>query len=151
MKFLKSTLAILVLLGIGSVDAKQVKKATTTTSTTPQTEQPSFAKAPEGRPQGLLQQPTKAKTFEQFFNEVKNARNAWDNKTQLLNQTFVDNLMNDTIDAKIGRSDLGFLLNVARDYHAQFTGPKKDIDILKALEKQQREALDNYDISAPRF
>lgn len=138
MKLLKN-LASLALLIIISVEAKQMGKITTTTQTGPQI-QPS---ATEDRQK---QQLTKAKTFEQLFNEVKNAKNAWDNTTQLLNETFVNNLVTNAKAAKIGINALNFLLNTARDYHAQFTGPKKDIDILHGFERQREAIVNRYEL-----
>lgn len=144
MKFLKSTLAIVALLAIGAMNAKSIKKTepVTTAPTRPQTGQPMEQVQPQPKPQ---QQPIKAKTFAQLFNEVKNARNAWDPRTQLLSKTFVDSLELDALAADINKDDLELLLKAARDYHAQFTGPKKDADILRGLEEQRWQAMDKFD------
>jgi hypothetical protein len=143
MKFLKSTLAIVALLAIGAVNAKSLTKTApvTTAPTRPQAGQPMGQVQPQPKPQ---QQRT-VKTFAQLFNEVKSARNAWDSKTQLLSKTFVDNLVNDAIAADINKDDLELLLKAARDYHAQFTGPKEDAALLKELEEQRWQAMDKFD------
>lgn len=154
MKNFKNILASIALLSIGAMNAKQMgKKATPTPapeipSRTPKStssKQPSFAKASSyaeaTKDRSAHKQPTKAKTLEQLYYDVKNAKNAWDNKTQLLNQTFVDNLVKDAIAVGITQDQLKFLLESARDRHAQFIGPKADIDILNHLEEQRHKAL----------
>ena len=141
MKFLKNTLTIIALLTIGSVAAKGLTKTgtTSTTATRPQTGQQMEQSQPKTQ-QKPQQQPTKGKNFAQLFQEVKNAKNVWDSQNQVLNQTFVDRLMNDAVAANLTKKNLDILLIMARDYHAQFTGHKKDADILYALVDQRNAA-----------
>ncbi len=147
MTHFKKMLAIAALFTIGLAHAKQmVKKTTTAPITTPVT-QPIQPIKPQTKPLPQpKQQPSsssakasadRAKTFKQLYNEVKNAKNAWDYKTQLLSETFVNNLFNDAQTAKISNMQFDFLILFAQDCHAQFTGPKKDIDILKGLQNQR--------------
>lgn len=143
MKFLKNTLSIVALLTIGLASAKGLKTTSSATPTRPQTGQPTghVQPRPQIQPQ---QQPTKVKNFGQLIQEVKRARNAWDAKTQLLNQSFVDNLVTEAIEGDLSQNNLNVLLKMARDFHAQFTGPKKDADILRDLAAQRENALDEF-------
>ncbi len=138
MTHFKKTLGIAALLTIGAVHAKQVgKKTTPTPSITAPTPTPVIPRTPKS-------QPTRAKTFIQLYNEVKHAKNAWDYKDQRLSDVFVKNLFNDAQAAAISRGQLDFLFVLARDCHAQFTGPKKDIDILRDLEDQRETVIKTF-------
>jgi hypothetical protein len=151
MTHFKKILAFAALFTIGVAHTKQMEKKTTTAPVTTPMPAPmpapiiprtsSSAQASADRPKS---QPARAKTFVQLYNEVKNAKNAWDSKTQLLSKTFVDNLLNDAQATHINQDQLHFLLTLAQNYHAQFTGPKKDIDILKELENQREKILDMF-------
>ena len=140
MTYFKKILAIAALFAIGAAHTKQVgKKATTPVPA--RINQPT-----QPQPKPLLQpkQPTQAKTFAQLYNEVKNARNVWDSKTQLLSESFINNLFNEAQVAAISREQFQFLLDLACDAHAQFTTSKKDIDILSDLNDQCFAAIDRF-------
>lgn len=153
MKNFKHILVSIALLSIGAMSAKQVKKATTTTPYQPSPTQPSSTQPIVNKPSSFAKasadkqptQPAKVKTFEQLYYDVKNAKDAWDSEYQLLNQTFVNNLVQDAIDANINEKQLKFLLNIASHHHAQFTGPKSDMDILNGLADQFIEAVTLFD------
>jgi hypothetical protein len=140
MKNFKNILASIILLTFPAADAKQVGKKTTATPMPITQPVPSRTQ----KTTSSITQPTREKTFAQLYNEVKNARNAWDSKTQLLSDAFVTNLINNAQAAHINKQQLIFLFKLARDCHAQFMGSKSDFDILTNLTNQESEAIENF-------
>lgn len=155
MTYFKKILAIVALFAIEAAHAKQIgKKAITTTPSVttsmpapmPTSEIPRTQKSTASRANRPVTQPTQQQpiNFEQLYNQVKYAKNAWDYKTQLLSDAFVNQLLKDAQAARISKDDLNFLFMLARACHAQFIGPKKDIDILTDLIEQQKANIDIF-------
>ncbi len=151
----KKRLAIVTLFSIGATHAKQVgKKAITTTPSVttsmpapmPTPEMPRTQKSTASKTNRPVNQPTQQQptNLEQLYNQVKYAKNAWDSKNQLLSDAFVNQLLKDAQAARISIQHLDVLFMLAIACHAQFIGPKKDIDILTDLIEQQKANIDIF-------
>jgi len=82
------------------------------------------------------------KTYQQLINEVKNAENAWSDRGNLLSQDFVDRMIYEAVGAELDSLQFDALLQTARDYHIKtWTNQEDNIDLLKNLERQRKEAL----------
>ena len=93
---------------------------------------------------GAPQIPSK-KTFAQLVTEVKNDRTAWDNTTKKLNTSFIFTITEAVITSELEDYQFDLLLQMARDYHAQFTGNEQtDINILNGLTQQRNELIRQY-------
>ena len=147
MKF-HNLLVIIVLCTIGSINARTMGTTAPKPVITGQpTNQPVVT--PPQKPVINTQQPTvQINTFAQLSNKIKGGGILiWDKGSQLLNQNFVNTLVNDAKAAKITDDQLEFLLNMARDYHAQFRGNREqDIKILNALAAQRETAKTNFSL-----
>jgi hypothetical protein len=90
-------------------------------------------------------QPKRAPTFTELVHTVKNKRtNAWNNSTKLLQTVFINDLVKDARAAELTQDQLGILLIIARDSHAQFTGNnEQDAQILTNINNQ----IDNAVVS----
>jgi len=161
MKFFKSTLAIVVLCATGSMFAArttpvagQTQQVSTKPTVQPRT--PRGGKAPRGgrtprggkvTPAPVQQVPVTVKTYKQLVDDVKNARDAWNNSTKKLNAAFTDRIASSALAADLEDYQLDSLLQIARDYHAIFTGnPSEDRNLLNSLAQERRAIVEWFNV-----
>lgn len=158
MKFFKSTLAIVALCVTGSMFAARTKTEQTAVettqvaakpvvqkrTTTQRGRQPRGGRQPKGgkvTPAPVQQVAVTAKTYKQLVDDVKGARDAWNSSTKKLNGSFTDRIASSALAADLEDYQLDSLLQIARDYHAIFTGkPSEDRNLLSSL-AQDRQAI----------
>jgi hypothetical protein len=137
MKNSKSLLVIIALCSISSLNARKVGQGATSTS------QPTVSTPSSQQSIPLPTPPGQKKSFKQFVDYVKTAQGVWDSKNNLLASSFVQKLCDDAFASDMTDFQLDFLLQVARDYHAQFAGNSNDSRTLRALEQQRTNEI-NY-------
>lgn len=89
------------------------------------------------------------KTFAQLVNDVKTARDAWNNATdnskKMLSAPFVERIGSAAKIADLNDYQFDTLLQMARDYHAIFTGnSEQDKIILNNLAQQRKNLIAGF-------
>lgn len=136
MNFFKNTVAIVALFTIGSALGKATASRGGTAA------QPR-ATAAQSKP--MLQTKTTTQTYPQLVAFVKNQRNIWDAKSDMLNRAFIKTMMDNALAAGLDDIQLDALLQTARDYHAQFPKDREaTIAILQNLEAQRADAVNAF-------
>jgi hypothetical protein len=166
MKIFKSALSITLLVAASSAFAARTPKgAQETTEEVKSVVQPvkkaTPAKKPAARGRGRVpaKQPavkpapaelvtSEIKTYKQLTDYVKNATNGWNDSTKQLNTHFVERLHNEALAADLEDYQYDSLLQMARDYHAIFTGDSaKDRKILNDLAQERGELVGFFNTS----
>ena len=170
MKIFKSTLSIALLLAASTAFAARTPKGVSeTTEVVKPVQAPAPAKKPvqatrarrggataRGRvpvKQPIVQAPvelvtSEIKTYKQLTDYVKNNKNGWNDATKQLNTSFVERLHNEALAADLEDYQYDSLLQMARDYHALFTGDSaKDRKILSDLAQERGELVGFFNTS----
>jgi hypothetical protein len=142
MKFLKNTVAIVALFTIGSVFGKTIAPRGASKAAA----QPTTATQKKSMTQRKETKATPTKTYPQLVTFVKNQRNIWDARLNMLANPFVNTMIEEALAADLDAMQLDALLQTARDYHVQFPNNQEEvIIILQNLEQQRKDAVDAFE------
>jgi hypothetical protein len=143
MKFFKNMLVVVILCAISSfVIARVTNKPTAITKPTSPAPTPTEKPVTEEKPVQVA-----AKTFKQLIDEVKGAKGVWVDSEKIFNPEFEKRIASAALVANLDADQLSLLLQMARDYHAMFTGnQEKDRAILNNLARKRADLIEWLDI-----